>query len=114
MPNSVISDRPVAMRELLMGILIPGGSWCNRPARGGGYETRLTSYSNLEVTAGKQIVDALLGLASRLQPGAIPVPSPRSRMVPACHDGGIHSNPASCDRRGASGRRRAIVTRLQL
>jgi hypothetical protein len=48
--------------------------------RGGGYETRLTSYSNLEPTAGKQIVDALLGLAGRLQPGTIPLPPPTPKF----------------------------------
>lgn len=39
---------------------------------GGGYETRLTSYSNLEVSAGQRIVDALLDLADELTPGEMP------------------------------------------
>jgi len=41
---------------------------------GGGYETRLTSYSNLDVTAGTQLVKAALELASQLTPGAVPEP----------------------------------------
>jgi neutral ceramidase len=41
---------------------------------GGGYETRLTSYSNLEPTAGPQIVEALLGLAGQMTPGKVPQP----------------------------------------
>ncbi|TWT50462.1 hypothetical protein Pla22_32050 [Rubripirellula amarantea] len=44
--------------------------------RGGGYETRLTSYSNLEITAGSQMVDAAIELASALSPGEIPKRSP--------------------------------------
>jgi len=40
--------------------------------RGGGYETRLTSYSNLEMSAGKQFVEAGLELARALRPGKIP------------------------------------------
>lgn len=42
--------------------------------RGGGYETRLTSYSNLEPAAGRRIADALIELSSGMKPGPIPHP----------------------------------------
>ncbi len=43
---------------------------------GGGYETRLTSYSNLESNAGRLMNEALLKLEAGLQPGSIPLPPP--------------------------------------
>ena len=44
--------------------------------RGGGYETRLTSYSNLVPSAGRTICDALKGLAAELKPGPVPLAPP--------------------------------------
>jgi hypothetical protein len=58
--------------------------------RGGGYETRLTSYSNLEITAGKQFVEAGLGLARAMKPGKIPA----RPLAPAFRDPWNYGNVA--------------------
>jgi uncharacterized phage-associated protein len=50
---------------------------------GGGYETRLTSYSNLEVSAGRQIVEAGLELAGQMTPGKVPIPPKAPPFSPA-------------------------------
>jgi hypothetical protein len=39
---------------------------------GGGYETRLTSYSNLEIAAGNRLVEAGVQLTRRMHPGKVP------------------------------------------
>ena len=64
---------------------------------GGGYETRLTSYSNLEVSAGRQIVEAGLQLAGQMIPGKVPTPPKAPPFISQSATGakGIGTHPWS-------------------
>lgn len=57
---------------------------------GGGYETRLTSYTNLEISASAQIVKASIDLISRMQPGAWPSPQKATPFSGESTDFGTH------------------------
>jgi hypothetical protein len=60
---------------------------------GGGYETRLTSYSSVEASGGRKMVEAAVRMAAGLTPGVLPR---RERAAPFTADPrGIGSHPWS-------------------
>lgn len=60
---------------------------------GGGYETRLTGHSNLEVDAGVKVVGALVELASGLTPGETPEPPPHPTFTSSWNFGNVPAEP---------------------
>ncbi len=68
---------PVSMANDTIGY-VPTEEALGPGPGGGGYETRLTSYSNLIPNAGRQIANHLLDLATGLKPG----PAPKFPLLP--------------------------------
>jgi hypothetical protein len=60
---------------------------------GGGYETRLTGHTNLEVDAGAKIVSALIDLSRRLIPGNIPEPPSQPKFTGSWNFGNVPAEP---------------------
>ncbi len=58
-------------------------------ATGGGYETRLTGYSNLEPAAGRKMAEAGVELARKMRPGQVPTRPPHA---PFTGDGWTYGN----------------------
>jgi hypothetical protein len=63
------------------------------PATGGGYETRLTSYSNLVPQAGAQMVQAGLKLAKSMKPGTLPEKPKAAQFKEAWSYGSVPAEP---------------------
>ncbi len=66
---------PVSLANGIIGYVPTEEALC---PHGGGYETRLTSYTNLEVKAGTKIANACIRIAKAMKPGAVPEP-PKAR-----------------------------------
>lgn len=64
---------PVNLANGALGYAPTEDSWGDE---GGGFETRLTSDSNLEIMAGRKITDIAIELARQFKPGAVPKAPP--------------------------------------
>lgn len=71
--SNFVNTFPVSMANGCVGYVPTEDAFGDH---GGGYETRLTSYSNLEPTAGRQMLESLLKLTSTMTPGKVPEPPP--------------------------------------